>query len=463
MRVSWVYAAVVAAILGYFLFRIPIQVSDSFTNLLVLDRPWSVLVGETGIQPGYLRPGLWATLKFVHDASGGEYFSWYRGVHALQAAAVLALFVGLVRPTTAAAAAVLPLGLAVLVGSHTFAWTLREAFPINTFLTIVVLCLAAANLSFARYRPWQDVAAVILFVVAALTVESGLLVGVIVIGGVLVGVRGVSVRGAAVIGGLMLAYLALRFLVLDVGVPTLADRDAGFGFRRYDGPELAAMFGANPLGFYAYNVVASIAGVLAAEPRDGVWRLTGSVLDGEVHRVFALGAIASVLATALIVRFVWLRRRAWLAWELERDDRLVLLFLLVLGANAAISYAYTKDVIMSPAGVFYAAALFVASRHLVERLPSMGRISAGAALVVLTALSLTWGVRQVGIHAALVQTSAQVREQWAYIGDWLVAWGYDPAPPRVRTLSRQLQDDAVVHHPAKMALRDEWTVWFEVE
>ena len=40
----------------------------------------------------------------------------------------------------------LPIGLAALIGSHTIAWTLREAFPINAYLTIVLCCAAAANL-----------------------------------------------------------------------------------------------------------------------------------------------------------------------------------------------------------------------------------------------------------------------------------------------------------------------------
>ena len=50
----------------------------------------------------------------------------------------------------AALAAAVPLGLAALLGIHTFAGTVREAFPINTFMTILICCFAAADLAWTR-------------------------------------------------------------------------------------------------------------------------------------------------------------------------------------------------------------------------------------------------------------------------------------------------------------------------
>src|SRR5439155_11181481 len=121
------------------------------------------------------------------------------------------LYAGLVRPRTWREAALVPLGLAALVSMHTFTGTIVEAFPINTFLTIVLLSFGAASLSLARYRWWNDVLAVLLFVVAALTVETGLLVGVIVIGAALTGARGVSRAGVTLVGLLLAGYFYLRF------------------------------------------------------------------------------------------------------------------------------------------------------------------------------------------------------------------------------------------------------------
>ena len=463
IRLSYFYAARVAFSLGYFLLRIPIQVSDSFTNILVLDRSLGSLMWETAVQPGYLRPGLWAELKVVYDLSGGDYSQWYRWTQVLQVAIVLALFVRLLRPGTRAAAAAVPLTLAVLVGSHTFAWTVREAFPINTFLTIVVCCVAAANLALTERRAWHDAAALALTVVAALTVESGLLVPVIFVVAFMVGARGVSGRAVAAVMLLVLVYFVARFTIFSVGMPPLDARDAGYGFSRRNAADIAAMFGARPFVLYAYNVVSSLLGVLFAEPRDGVWRLTASLIAGRPNPVLVIGAVSSTLATALIARFAWRRRARWLSRALDRDDQIVLLFIAVLMANAAISYAYTKDVIMSPAGVFFAAAFFVACRDLFDGLPGATRLRTLTATIALAVLSTTWAVRQVGLHAGLARTSVQVREHWAYIDDWLTAWGYRELPPRVAALRQRLQDDAVVRQRPPMPLGDRWTRFFEVE
>ena len=367
------YGALVALVTGYFLLRIPIQVTDSFKNLVALDRPFLEIMRDQFQQAGYLRPALWAELKVVYDLSGGDYYNWFRLTQVLQVLALIWLFVRLVQPRSAAAAAVLPLGLAILLGSHTFAWTVREAYPINTFLTMLLCCATAANLSFARPRWWIDVLAAALFIVAALTVETGLLVWVIFAGGALVGLRGVSRNGLALVSAALVGYFVLRFVLLDTGVPGLMERDSGFGFTRYTPGELSARFGANPWGFYAYNVVSAAASVLFAEPRDGVYRLTRSLVRGAPEWPLVIGFVSSSLATVVIARFAWARRKRWWRREFERDDQLVLMFAAVLAANATISYGYSKDQIISPAGFFFAIAAFVAARDLVERLPARGR------------------------------------------------------------------------------------------
>ena len=381
----------------------------------------------------------------------------------LEALLVILLFVRLLQPRTRTAALVLPLAIAALIGSHTFAWTVREAFPINTFLTILLCCAAAANLAFARNRWWVDVLAALLFVVAALTVESGLLVWVIFVGGYLVGLRGVSRTGIAALAVLLAGYVALRFGVLGVGVPGLLERDAGFGFRRYDAAEIQQMFGGTRYVFYVYNVLASILTVLAAEPRDGVWRLTAGVVRQEVDPALVVNVVSSLAASLLIARFAWTRRHVWRTRTFDRRDQLVALFGIVLLANAAISYAYTKDVIVSPAGMFFAAALFAAGVDAVDRLsrPGAARAARAMAWAFLAVLSCGWAVRTVGLHAALSETSAKVRDEWAYVDEFMVRWGFSESDSRAVALKRHLQDDAIVRHPAKPSIRQEWMRAFD--
>src|SRR4030095_1370191 len=229
LLLSYGAAVLMSATLGYFLLRVPIQTTDCFTNILVLDAPFlDVLRG--GIQPGFLRPGLWAQLKIVYDLSQGEYFYWFRWTAVVEVLCVLLPFTALLRPGTAPAALVFPLALAVLVGHHAFAWTIREAFPVNAYLTNVIFCAVVVNVALGAYRWWKDVVVVAIVIAAVTSLESGLLVGGIVVAGYLLGMRGVSRAGVGVVLSLIAAYFVLRFGVLRTGVPSLLERESSFVF-----------------------------------------------------------------------------------------------------------------------------------------------------------------------------------------------------------------------------------------
>ena len=461
MIVAWLYAALVAAVLGYFLLGLPIQVSDSFGNMLKLGVSWrDLMVGEF-TQRAYLRPFLWAELKLVYDVAGGDYFAWFRGTHVAQVAVLIGLFVHLARPRTWTDAAVLPLGLAVLIGTHTFAGTIREAFPVNTFLTILICCFATAALSLARYRWWNDVLALLIFIIAALTVESGLLIGVIVAGLALTGARGISWRGVALVIAAGLGYFVLRFALLDIGSPGLSERATGFGFGVLERAELAERFGSNPLPFYAYNIASSILTVLFSEPRGGVFRFVWGLVY-KYEPAIILNVVSSTVATAVIGWYGWRRRRAWFSLTVDRDDRLVLLFLMILLANAVISYPYTKDIIVSPAGAFYAIAVYVAVRHLVIAAGSWFSLRGVATALCCLLLSVTWAVRYTGQHAILRRDAFVVRNEWAYIDAWLELQNIKLAQPHERALLRQLRNDALIWHPVPPAFPIQ-SRWFDLD
>lgn len=462
--ISYGCAVAAAAVLAYALFGLPVQVTDSLNNLIKLQgKTLTQVVVDEFSQQSYLRPLLWGTLKAVFDQAEGRYFYVFRGLHALQATALLLMYVRLVRPRTATDAACVPLGLAVLIGMHTFSGTVREAFPINTFLTILLCVFGAALIALSDYRRWHDAAAAVLLVFAALTVESGLLVAVIFVAAALTGARGLSRTGVAAQVGLVAGYFALRYLVFDIGTPTLIERASGYGWGMLEPDELMARFGGSPLPFYAYNIGTSMLSVLFSEPRAGVWVVTASLLeDGGRWEAMTVNAVASVLATALIARFVWRRRRAWLAREFSRDDRLVFVAGAVLAANAVLSFVYTKDVIMSPAGAFFAVAVFVAARHQVTWLPTR-RPAAALWVVALMLLSTTWAIRYVGLHADLRRAEAKVRGEWAFVESWLRRQPLEPMGPAALALKRELRDDAVLRHPGRPLLPDRpWTRIFEI-
>jgi hypothetical protein len=463
-RWTWLaygYAALVVCVVGYGLLGMPVQVSDSLNNIIQASGgSLSWLVYNNFWQAGYLRPFLWGLIRVVFDLSNGHYFEWFRGWHVGQVAVLVGLFVALLRVRRAGDAAVVPLGLAALVGIHTFSGTIREAFPINTFMTILLCCYAAAWLAIGPHRWWRDVAAALLLVFSSLTVESGLLVGVIFVAAWLAGARGLSRAGAAAQVALVGGYFVLRFAVLDVGAPGLSERSSGFGFGMLDRDVLAARFGANPLPFYAYNVGASLLSLLASEPRGGVFRVTQRLLTGEWSLMNVVNVGVSVLGTALIGSYVWSRRAEWRARRFTADDQLVAIFLAVAAANAVLCYAYTKDVILSPAGAFYALALAVAARHYMEG-ASRTALRTAAAGVVLVLLSTGWGLRAVAAQLDLRHAAQAVRVEWAYVDRWLVEQDVVPTTDQGRAIVRQLQEDAIWNHPGRPRLVGDWLEWFE--
>jgi hypothetical protein len=452
--VVFAYGAGALVVLGLALslLSIPIQVSDSFGNMLKLSTPWPQFVVQEFTQPSYLRPFLWMQLKAVHDLSGGHYYAWFRGVHVLQVVVLVGLFLHLVRPRTWHDAAAVPLGLAVLVGHHAFTGTVNEAFPINTFLTIVICCLAAAALALGKQRPANSVLAVALFVYAALSVESGLLVFVVFAAAAWSGARGVPRAGLVVLVAALAGYFALRFAVLEVGTPSLSERASGFGFSVLDPPELARRFNDRRLAFYAYNVLASGLSVVFGEPRGGVFRLVDGFRLGAPYPSLLATAAASTAASALIAVFAWRRLPAWRARQFTHDDRLVVIFLVLLAANAAISFPYTKDVIMSPAGAFMALASCVAARHLLV-LPAGGSRRA-LALAACLLLSIAWSVRLLSLHVELRVAQHKVREEWAYVDDWIALQRLDVSDARARALRDALREDALIERRAPGEL--EW-------
>jgi hypothetical protein len=459
---SYGYAALVVSGLSYLLYDIPIQVSDSYGNLVQAQAgTLGSIVYDQSFAEGFLRPFLWAHIRVVYDLSHGNYYAWFRGWHVGQVIVLTILFLRLLKPRTAAAAVAVTIGLAALIGMHTFAGTILEAFPINAYMTILICCYLAADLALGTPHWWRDVAVAVLLVFAALSVESGLLIAVVVVAAYLTGARGVSRWGLAAVVLLVAGYLALRFAVLDVGTPGLEERSSGFGFSILERDDVQSRFGAAPRLFYLYNIGTSFLSVLFSEPRAGVWSATRNFLYGdELSIALLVNLVASTLGTLILIWYMWRRRHDWVARRFTRDDQLVAIFVAVTCANAVISYAYTKDVILSPAGIFYAAAFTVAVKALLETTQvSASPLRIAALTMVLLVLSGAWAFRTVGIHVALRSTATSVRNEWVYIDEWIRDQGLKPDAAGL-ALKQRLQTDAILTHPARPEVMGDWVELF---
>ena len=440
---AYVWTVIVALSLAYFVVRIPVQRSDGLANLFQVQEGSWYEVAKGGIASGYMRPALWLQIKLAFHLADGNYTAVFRAIHAAQIVACGLLFVGALRVRDRAALCAVPFGLALLFGSHTFDGTIREAYPINTYLTIVVACLAAFTLSQGQRAWWRDAAAVVLFVVALFTVETGVLVAVVFAIMRAAGARGVSRQALLWSAAALAVYGLARVLLLGGATPGLSERVSGFGFRVLEPQELQARFGAFPYLFYLYNVTSQVLTVLLSEPSGGIFAFTASVLAGEVRPAHVIYTATVLASTMLIVAFVVSRRAAWRRSEFSHEDRIVLVFLGVLLTNACVSFPYTKDVIMSPAGVFYALAASVAIGHQLYRLADAPRMAVMRAVVVLALLGSAAAIRLMAVHYQMRAASFVTRNDWTELDAWARNNQIDLTVAGRAALARQLFNDAI--------------------
>jgi hypothetical protein len=450
-----VLGAILALALAYDLWRMPVQVSDSLAEILAAQASPSIAasfddaLGTTS----YLRPLRIAQIKALFDASNGHYRLAYRGFHAALIVALILLFARALPIESSADAAAAIFALTVLTGLHTFLGFLREAFPINHFLEMALFAVVALNLVVSRGGWWADALAALTFVCATLTLESGVLVWVVLAAAWLCGLRGVSTRGVMAVTLLLAAYLALRFWYLDTGLPSLSERASGFLFERLEPRQLQERFGESPLIFYGYNVVVSLLTVLFSEPRDGLFVATRAWNQGDVHPQAYLTVGSSAALTVLIaLTMIW---RWWRGGPLGRAERLAIVAVAVILANAAVSFSYAKDDIVAIGGVFYAIVAFAAVRSAIE-FGHAGPTRAVVVSAVLLALGTAWAVRSSGVHFVMSEHAFRVRNDWAELP---LRWQHDnrwPTDPAQQSLINALRNDALGRAVPNPQLAPEW-------
>ena len=301
----------------------------------------------------------------------------------------------------------------------------------------------------------SQLGAAVTFAAAAFTLESGVLIAVVIGAAWMTGMRGVSWRGMLAIVSLIAAYAYVRFIGFPTGFFPIDERPAGLLLDVLDSAELKARFAANPIPFYAYNVGASMVSVLTAEPRHGVWVIVREYLDGKVAPWMVVAIVSSCLTTIGIVG------AAVMSWR-DRDhrdaaDRMFVIFAIVLVSNAVLSYAYTKDEVMSLSGAFYALAAYAAVRRLMRSCADSPRPwLASGVMAAMLLTSAGWAIRTEGLHYALRYMAFKTRIEWAALPDRLARnTGARPLIERMRSDALELRVVAPRFVPAWEAR------WFE--
>ena len=250
---------------------------------------------------------------------------------------------------------------------------------------------------------------------------------------------------------LVVLYAGLRVGYLGKHGAGLGERGTGFGSGTLTDAEQVARFGKRPLVLYAYNVTMAATSVLLSQPQVGRFTVISAWTSGPVPPVFFVQIGSSILTSIVIAWFAFSRgpsgSRRW------RDPAL-LTFIIVLGLSALMSYAYSKDEIMSAAGVFYALAAYTAVRALIDIRPPAW-VSALLVLIVVSVGS-AWAIRSAGLHLRLRHGAFEARAEWAYILSPMAPATW-PKDAHTRQVVSRMRDEALLHPTVTPAMLPKWT------
>ena len=439
---AFAYALAGAMVLGVgaCMWGIPLPLTDNVALLLEVQHvPLGDILRERFLATNYFRPFFWAQLKVLLSLSHGWYFPTFRGFHVLEMALLALLFTRVLHVRTAPAFVAFGIGLMVLFGLHTMTIGLIEG-P----LTAVFCCALAVNLSFAEGSSrWRALASVLLLLYAALSVELGLLVWVCYVTAFCVGCRGLSRAAVGVNTGIVALYFVLRFVLLPSAESDLVHRETGVGFTMREPAAAIEALGGRASQLYVYNIGSSILTVLFSEPRAGIWEFARRYALTDVAPWQWIHLITSALTTLCLIWYVATRARAWRHWSFTREDRLIWVFGSVLTASAVMSFAYTREAVMSPAGVLYAMSACVVFHAMLARLHA-ARWPARVLISALLAIaSIGWSARAAGLTYVLRDSAFERRNDWAMGVQYLERTGHMPTHDEGRALVHAFRDDAL--------------------
>ena len=210
-----------------------------------------------------------------------------------------------------------------------------------------------------------------------------------------------------------------------------------------------------------FSFVTSMISVLFSEPRAGRFVALDAWRQDALLPRMAIALITSLVTTCVIG---YAALRSWRAPRLDDNGRYIAVFAAVLAGNAALSFAYTKDEIMLPAGIFYALAAYAGARLILESMavPRLRPASAAVA-IVLTITSMGWTVRAAGVPYFQRAQAFKHRGDWGQLAGELRRGGPDDRPSDERELIDRLRDDALATAAPNPRFEPRWArlVWEE--
>jgi hypothetical protein len=171
--------------------------------------------------------------------------------------------------------------------------------------------------------------------------------------------------------------------------------------------------------------------------------------------------ISSSATTALLIWYAAARLpRSRSAWS--EADRTFVAACTAFIVNSAFNAVYIKDEIMSPAGLFYAIATFVAVRALIESRPTRTLAATSVATCFLITVAALWTFRAVGVHYQLRYQAFTTRNDWVEVlrpdkhADW-------PENADELAVTQRIRTEAIGRRTTSPSFMPRWTDRYWVE
>ncbi len=259
--------------------RIPWPYGDVYTVLSkAAELDWRNAFLDAFARDVEYRPFFTLLVKALYDVAGLSLW-FYKLIVLVQYAAILSVFLLILRPDSHRRMVAAFIALACIVGLHTTR-ILFSFFPVNHHSLTMLLVLAAAAIALRERTRWTELLLAVLTLSALFLIEFGILIPFMLTALHVARAPGATrraVRGAWIA---FVLYGALRVLFGTQTEFPIAHAETGLGFTIVERDDLNRIFANAPWLFWAHNVMAALLTVLFSEPRTGTWIFVSSLLRG---------------------------------------------------------------------------------------------------------------------------------------------------------------------------------------
>jgi hypothetical protein len=358
----------------------------------------------------YYRPLYFVTWYLLWNGTGSLDIALaiFRLISIAAAGGLVVIFVLYLHPRTILDCAAGAVAVAVLIGIPGFRANLE--LPLSYTLMGMPIIFVIWILLEREPRAWHAPTIAALTVLAIGFKEQGLVIVPLVAACWYVGSPGATTRTTAWVVAIGMIYLAMRLATSGHWAPF--EQAVGYGFRTLQPEEAVKYFGGSLWRIRAYNVAATVANQLFAEPIDGQFVILGNFLTDSLRPWQVIQVLSSTALTGIIAWWgvAAIRRDRRRPWSFE--SRVCVAVVTTILASGALGFNYTRDRMAGMAVMFVALAAYLALRRIGARTMRLRGTALAAACCALILFAGAWQLRALGAVEQIRWQAQESRRHW---------------------------------------------------